>query len=137
MPRFIPTPAPAAADDYSLLLDSLTAASASKSAKQAAFDAALRVENPTRNSPNTTDCASCHAVASVRSHAEDAFGMSSASNANRFTNTKLPLGNTTQGAIHGENIRAFGYVNAQPAIAQRTINESAAVTDWVNANFKL
>lgn len=135
-PRLSATPAPVAKDDLSLLFDAVSAAGATKTARQRAFDAALRVENPTKNSPNTTDCASCHVVGAARSHAEAKLDVSTAST-DRFTQTKLPLTNTTQGIVNGENVRAFGYLDAKPAIAQRTIHETAAVTDWVNANFKL
>lgn len=43
-----------------LLGNLATAKAASKTAQQAAFDAALRIENPTKHSPDTIDCASCH-----------------------------------------------------------------------------
>lgn len=135
-PRFSATPEPKAKDDLTVLFDGIGAASATKTARQAAFDAALRTENPTMNSPNTTDCASCHVAGAARNHAETKLDVKSAGNANRFTQTKLPLTNTTEGVLGGENVRAFGYLGNKPAIAQRTINETAAVTDWVNANVK-
>ena len=41
-----------------------------------------------------------------------------------------------EGQISGSNIRAFGYLilGAKPALSQRTVNEAAAVADYVNAN---
>lgn len=134
-PRFSATPEPKAKDDLTLLFDGIDAAAATKGARQAAFDAALRTENPTMSSPNTTDCASCHVAGAARSYAEK-LDVKVSGNENRFTQTKLPLTNTTQGIVGGENVRAFGYLGKNPAIAQRTIHETAAVTDWVNANVK-
>lgn len=135
-PRFSATPAPKAKDDLTLLFDGIGAGSATKTARQAAFDAALRTENPTMNSPNTTDCASCHTAGAARSYAEQKLDVVAAGDKNRFTATKLPLTNVTEGLVGGENVRAFGWLRDKPAIAQRTINEAAAVTDWVNANVR-
>lgn len=133
-PAFAVTPAPRADDDASLLFRASDAEAATKGEKQAAFDAALRIENPAFHSPNTMDCASCHLATPARNWAEDNLDVFVDGNENRFTATKLSLVNKAESTISSSNIRAFGYLGDKPALSQRTVNEAAAVADWVNAN---
>jgi hypothetical protein len=53
-------PQTTAHDDMQLLGNLEKARAAPKAAQQEAFDAALRIENPDKHSPDTIDCASCH-----------------------------------------------------------------------------
>ena len=59
-------PALSGPDNIALLLSDAAAAAATRAERQAAFDAAARIENPTLNNPGTVDCVSCHLTAVAR-----------------------------------------------------------------------
>lgn len=80
---------------------------------------ATGVENPATHTPDTIDCATCHVANRVaRSMARDypmaAMGLE-------------PTVSRQIGAqeMNSENLRIFGYFDADPAIAQRAANETA------------
>jgi hypothetical protein len=92
---------------------------------------ALHIENPDKETPQTIDCASCHAASralttaktelqlNMTQYATDAYAAPS-----RF--------NTARVDGVGQNPfaqRAFGYFGNLTAFSQRTINESAAIAD--------
>jgi hypothetical protein len=128
------SPMTTSTDAIGVLENANTATSAAPSAQQAAFDAALRIENPLDHSPNTIDCASCHMAEPVRTLvAEQVLGMSETGDANRFAaDPSIPSGDltaTTAVVDPGEpgllNIHAFSYRASSPMINQRVINETA------------
>ncbi|NUO54097.1 MAG: hypothetical protein HOV80_35065 [Polyangiaceae bacterium] len=125
------TPESTNADDFSLFLfpDEATAALADE--RNAAFAALLRIENPTRHSPNTVDCVTCHIAAGTRAHAEQTYAMSATGAADAFISAtgSEPAGRTAFGT---HNLRAFGIFGSEPAISQRAANETEAVVDYVN-----
>jgi hypothetical protein len=105
---------------------------ASSDAMKTALQTALDIENPRRQNPDTVDCASCHAAGPLRDRAENKgiapMGLV------RFTSS-WPLGLINQHELKGDprRVRAFGYFGDRPAFSQRTVNETAAVADAVNA----
>ena len=129
-------PTSATADDYTPLDDG-TAESLSPSARETAFDALVRVENPRDNSPNTIDCgrvppgdahreARRHAALLPRRHEgplafqPDGTSVTQADMAATFS---TPF---------GLNIHAFSYFGNLPGIDQRVVNETAAVVEYLN-----
>jgi hypothetical protein len=127
------SPAPEATDDLTLLANFSAAMASSPLQRQAAFDAALRIENPHDHTPNTTDCGSCHIAQHARELVGDALGMHEAGNPNAFVpDASLPLADlahTTHAvsADGGVNIHAFSYRGREPMINQRVINETASI----------
>ena len=130
-----PSPATTSADGFNLLASASMAMAASPAARQAAFDAALRVENPVKNTANSIDCVSCHIAEPARELVgEQMLGMSSTGNANAFVaDPSIPaadLAQTTTSLIDasdgGLDIHAFSYLGTTPLINQRVINETAA-----------
>lgn len=132
-------PPTSGSDDLVPLADGSAAMQLTPTARQAAFDGLVRVDNPGDNSPNTTDCASCHLATPV-SHliAQPLFGMVEAQNPNAFqpdgvyvlASEMAPQFDAT-GAF---NVHAFSYVGSDPGINQRTVNETAAIVAYLNAN---
>jgi hypothetical protein len=128
------SPTTTSTDAIGVLANANTATSAAPSAQQAAFDAALRIENPLDHSPNTIDCASCHMAEPVRTLVgEQVLGMSETGDPNRFAaDPSIPSGDltaTTAVVDPGEpgllNIHAFSYRASSPMINLRVINETA------------
>lgn len=117
-------PETTAADDISLLANFTQAQAATVAQRQAAFDAALRIENPNHHSPNTIDCGSCHMAEPARVLVGEQLGLSAAGNPNAFVTDR----SSTQliGADGGMNIHAFSYRGSEPMINQRVMNETAA-----------
>jgi hypothetical protein len=110
--------------ELDLVLNSGAAQNASASDRQRAMDALARVENPLVESPDTVDCSACHLANRIRGNLQAAYGLSSAlSYASSEEATRLIAGAERD----NENLRAFGYFNAQPAISQRTANETMKV----------
>lgn len=99
---------------------------------------AYRIENPKNYSPETMDCASCHAAQPAREWAQrkrsDIFTGDLWQNF-AYQNPRYNLTNTTQILGNTQNLRAFGYFIDDVAISQRVINESAEVADVVNQYF--
>ena len=118
-------------DDITLLGNFDQAMQATSAQRQAAFDSALRIENPRHHTPDTIDCGSCHMAQPSRELVGEALGMSEAGNANAFVaDASIPAADlkhtTTLLAQDGQlNIHAFSYRNDAPMINQRVINETA------------
>jgi|JI10StandDraft_1071094.scaffolds.fasta_scaffold53453_4 hypothetical protein len=106
------------------VLSSGAALAATASERQAAMDALARVENPLVESPDTVDCGACHVANRIRGGLQATFSLSSAlAYASTAEATRL-IGGAER---DNDNLRAFGYFDAQPAIAQRTANETLKV----------
>jgi len=130
-----PSPATSSADNFALLASASMAMAAAPAARQAAFDAALRVENPMKNTADSIDCVSCHIAEQARELVgEQMLGMSSTGNSNAFVpDPSIPaadLAQTTTSLFNpsdnGLDIHAFSYLGTVPLINQRVINETAA-----------
>jgi hypothetical protein len=98
--------------------------SAGVASLQVAFDAALRVQNPTLHDVQTTDCATCHLAEGARRVGEDVYALSTA---NAFTHRRSLARVDSRSSV--TNLHAFGYLGRQVAVMQRTANESVIVAD--------
>ena len=100
------------------------------------LDAVARFENPASSNADELDCASCHYTDAARYYAENRFpDLRDLQPKDRFQNPNpslFDLSNTSIVARSTRLVRAFGYQGAEPAVSQRTINESAVVADWLN-----
>ncbi len=133
-------PATTSKDDMQILGNVVEAQDATKDVQRAAFDSALRIENPNKNSPNTIDCASCHLAAPSRALTGKALGLSADGNANAFSITSsfipvedLAITTPQKDALNGVNVHVFSYKDDQAMIAPRAVNETAAIVDYLNA----
>jgi hypothetical protein len=106
------------------VLNSMSAQNATAADRQRAMDALTRVENPSLESPDSVDCASCHLANRLRGHLQTTFGLSSGLNYTGSSEVSRLIGGAER---DNENLRAFGYFGAQPAISQRTANETIKV----------
>jgi hypothetical protein len=129
--RAIVQPAPPADDDdFTVLLDDAAAVAAPREDRQAAFDAAARVEHPLLHNAGTVDCASCHVAAAARAVALARETLAASPDA--YTSTTHDL--TPSSAFTDSRvIRAFGYRFSTLALSPRVVHESAAVADAVSA----
>ncbi len=132
-------PGTTSSDNMDLLALFADAEKATTHARQSAFDAVLRIENPNFNSPNTIDCASCHVSAVARMLNGAALGLSATGDPNAFVApASIPSADlaATAPPIPGADSRdfhMFSYKGTQPLIMQRVINETASVVAYVNA----
>lgn len=110
--------------EVALVLSSGAAANAAPADRQRAMDALTRVENPSLESPDTVDCAACHLANRVRGHLQATFSLSSSLSYSGTAEATRLIGGAER---DNENLRAFGYFNDQPAISQRTANETIKV----------
>ena len=121
--------APGEIDTFNRIVSSsqdLTMADAS--VLKSSVEAIYRIENPTIHSPETIDCASCHATESARLWATSVFSdLHLDQSPYMFQSPLYNLQNTTEEAFTPKVLRSFGYIGSTPAINQRVINESAAV----------
>jgi hypothetical protein len=135
------TPETTSKDDVAVLVNVDKATKATSKARQGAFDASLRIDNPGFHSPNTIDCASCHVAESARLlMGVGKFQMSVAGNANAFvadpkfvsaTSLKSTAGPTKQ--TSGFNVHMLSYKFDSLSIGQRVINETASVVAYANS----
>jgi hypothetical protein len=140
-PPFTPAAAGAKPEDNMQLLGNGTwAARASVAAekRQAAFDATVRIENPDLHSPDTVDCASCHAAEPARRLVgEKKLGLSLKDRASAFVASTefVPAADMRATSVDasGIDVHMFSYKGKVASVHQRTINESAAVVAYLNA----
>lgn len=98
--------------------------SAAVAALQPAFDAALRLENPTLRNVETTDCVSCHQAEGAARVGKDLYALSTAT---AFTHSRSLARVDERTSV--TNVHAFGYLHRKVSIMQRTANESVLVAD--------
>ena len=110
--------------ELNLVLNSGVAQTATAADRQRAMDALARVENPLVESPDTVDCSACHLANRLRGNLQASFGLSSSLSYTSTAEATRLIGGAER---DNENLRAFGYFDAQPAIAQRTANETLKV----------
>ncbi len=126
------SPAP---DDLRLLFDPAGLAAATPEQRRVAYARALRVESPRVHSPDTIDCATCHAATAARRFAERTHGLTPEGVPERYTHPRgLPLTGATGFATN--ELRAFGYFGDQPSVSPRTVNETAEVVEYVNTRVR-
>jgi len=121
------TPPPKAKDNLSKLLNG--SSSLSKSEALSVWQSALRIENPTKHSPDTMDCASCH-LTHARGGVEQTFSFDASTDGNAFTSAVTTKGATVK---NGGDLHAFSYKGATALVSQRTVNETAAIVTAINA----
>ncbi len=92
---------------------------------------AFRIENPRRHDTNSMDCVSCHVAQPARVWATRQYPwLVLEYRGKEFAfQSKLNLKNESPNQNNTTIVRAFGYFRADPAISQRTINETAAVLE--------
>jgi hypothetical protein len=135
------TPATTSKDDIGVLVNIEKATAATPAARQAAYDAAIRIQSPDHDSPNTIDCASCHvAQAAQVLIGEGKFNLSASADSKPFArNTKYvsaaDFKQTTSPTkqASGFNVHMLSYKSTALQIGQRVINETAAVVAYVNS----
>jgi hypothetical protein len=134
-------PTPDTADSVNPLLVA-TCQESTDDVRKAAFEGALRIENPDFNTPNTIDCASCHTAQIGRQLiGQDYFKLSTEGDANVFTPDSSHVSAkdfvskyaATQPNGLSANLHAFSYDGTQPMIVQRVVNESAAIVAQLSA----
>jgi hypothetical protein len=129
-----PTPVFPEDSPFSLLWSSAQSSQATTAQRQAAYDAALMIENPKLKTVEEVSCVACHTALPARLGAESAFSLSANGNPNRFVSsfnlalTSLPETQTPLNSMH-----AFGYRSTAVSISQRTVNDSAAVAAFLNS----
>lgn len=126
----VPTPS-SSGDDIRVLLNSAAANLADDTARRSAFAAALRIENPTRHTPDTIDCVSCHAAMAARSLGESKYGLTALGHPDSFVSSR-DLRFTPPAEPSLENLHATSYLGAELGISQRTANETAAVAAYMS-----
>jgi hypothetical protein len=116
-----------------VLLQSDESRTSDEATLRAAYVQALLIDNPeTENHPGTVDCASCHLATPVRLWAERNLDFRPEDFAESYKNPRWNLENRSQTKENTQATRCFGYYGREVSISQRTINEAAAVADFVN-----
>jgi hypothetical protein len=138
-PAFVPASTAPPADNVQDLGNRARADAAGTAGRARAFAALNRLENPTLHTPDTTDCASCHAVEPVRKLIGTKHYASemAAAKADTFAadETYVPKADIAapDAADSGINVHMFSYKGTTPSVHRRTINESAAIVAELNA----
>jgi len=142
------TPKPTGPDDFSVLADAQMALALSAADKAKLANALARVDNPTVYTPDTVDCARCHTATPLGQNvARDRLHQSETADADAFKpdgrwvtademkTTDFTFGSSTNPDVPSVNVHAFSYANRLPSINQRTVNETAAVVEFLNDAF--
>lgn len=138
-PPFTPAANPKPEDNMQLLGNGTWAARSSvkAEARQQAFDAAVRIENPDLHSPETVDCASCHAAEPARRLVGERKLKLTGKAESKFAADPIfvPAAETALTSVDttGVDVHMFSYKGANASIHQRTVNETAAVVAYLNA----
>lgn len=106
---------------------------AGRNVQQSAYSAALKLENPTIVDVESASCVACHTAGSVRLWSEAELGFSSTDDANHFESIfDLSLAVSDTVPPGPDRLRAFGYKGDDAIWSQRTINDSAAVAEYLS-----
>lgn len=141
-------PKPNGPDDFTVLADVKSALMLSTTDQAKLSRALARVENPRIFTPDTLDCARCHTatplgqnVARDRLHLsepddDDAFHPDGKwVTATEMSATDFSGGSQTNPDVPLVNVHAFSYAIQHPSVNQRTVNETAAVVQFLNDSF--
>ena len=136
------TPETKSTDDISVLVNVEKATAATPAARQAAYDATLRIQSPDFHSPNTIDCATCHVAQSAQmlmgegkfSLKPDADAKPFARNAKYVSATDFKATTSPTKQASGFNVHMLSYKASSLNIGQRVINETAGVVAYVNSS---
>lgn len=129
------TPVESKPEDGRVLLSSAAAEAASAEEREAAFRSFLRIENPLKYVPDDLPCAGCHVSSFVKAEATRRFGFDAATFDGDVFKSTRNLESRGGSATNASSLRAFGWFKGEPMISQRTINDSAAVVDYIEATF--
>lgn len=105
----------------------------SKSELEALLGRLASFEDPEKTSNLTLDCGSCHLSENARPYFEELTGTKTPKKFLTFTpppGQNLERHDETN--LSGQVLRAFGYMDKNVAISQRTINESARVAHYLS-----
>lgn len=107
----------------------VTAPTHSEAERWAAYEAALRIENPRIHTNATVDCVSCHLASPLRMNVPPASGFGARPSSARYVPSSTEM--TT---LMNRNPTAFSFINfgylINESISQRTVNETAEVVDY-------
>lgn len=97
-----------------------------------------RFQNPKITNPLTVDCAHCHYADAAQLFAKKVFPELSAKIKTHTDKYKVAqkynIQNKTNAVLSTKIVRAFGYMNDEPAIMTRTIHDSVESAEWLNNN---
>jgi hypothetical protein len=117
-------PMTTSSDNFALFANTAKVKASSDAAKQAAWKANQDVEDPTMHTPNTIDCASCHAAQPLRALvAEKMLG---------FKTTPI-AGETATTSATELSVHMFSYMGKNPSIHRRTAAETAAIAKYMSS----
>lgn len=128
------TPAGKTPEDVTALLDSAKAKTAAPEDVKKAFEAFLRIENPTKYGPDQLPCAGCHVSTVATEFAKTSLGLDPAAAADAFTSAR-DLTLRGQAAATPSSLRGFGWFEKKAMIGRRVANETAAVVDDLEKRF--
>ncbi|HEY5937733.1 MAG TPA: hypothetical protein VIU61_23960 [Kofleriaceae bacterium] len=129
-PLKVIAPQTASADNPAALLTVRGPARTATDRERAAYAALLRIQNPTKHTPDTMACAECHAAQRMQRAAEITLGLRATDLAEDYFATGIPLPATP---VDAENFHAAGYLGDNLAVSVRTANETAAVVAALTA----
>ena len=113
------------------VLDGESAETASQAERAAGYEALLQLENPTLQNADTVDCASCHVATRIRTWFDDHYAPDSDA-PGRYEHMAEAIRADSLATTTNDNLRAFGYFEADAAISQRTANETIEVVRALN-----
>lgn len=132
-------PEPTQSENFNILTrDSRKLAPQDEAAIIEAAKSAFKFENPKLHNPGTVDCVSCHVAQPAKIWAMRQYPWLQLDNLSRDItySSQLNIRNMSPMQIHTNIVRSFGYFMNMPFVAQRTINESAEVVNYLNQNYK-
>ena len=134
--RGLISPLPGGEDHFQkVIADSETLRSGQEGVLESELRALHRIENPQIFNPENMDCVSCHVAQTARvwleNHRPD-LRMAEIWQEHAYKNPRHDLCNLSPRLKNTHGLRAFGYFEADIAISQRVIFESAQVADTLN-----
>jgi hypothetical protein len=133
--EFDVTPAATSPEDGRLFLSSEGTIEATDEQRARTMASYLRVENPKTWVPDQLPCAGCHLATYVTAHTRRTFGIDTSRAPERFVSATRSLLLKGRAETTPASLRAFGWFGREPMIAQRTVNETAAVLDDLESRF--
>lgn len=133
------SPSPIVPEDGRALLSTKAAAAANTELRATTFASYLRLENPRLYTPDEAACAGCHISAYIVGESQRVFGLSPSGFPDAQFASKHLIGpkadRQTESGAQRSSLRAFGYFESTAMVAPRTVNETAAVLEDIEARY--
>lgn len=120
---------------FARLMNTSLFRAATPAEQREALETSAAIDNPTLHTAETVQCVSCHVTTTILEDRAMRAGVDPSSLLRRYRSSTFDLTPLGDPMARFRTMRALGWLQRAPLIAQRTVNETANVIDEIEARF--